>query len=314
MKKRILYICLLLGMVALRARAQYDPSFTNYWAVPSFYNPAATGQEAFLNVKAACNMQLSGFENAPSTTFAFVDLPMFFISARHGMGVGFMNDKIGLFSHQKFYVQYAYHQPLWGGKLSAGVHLAMLNETFDGSELDLEESGDPAFPSSEANGAGFDLNAGIQYAHKSWYVGFSVMHCTSPAVSLGDEEVNEIKITPSFYLTGGYNITLKNPLYTIHTSAMLRSDIVGYRADLTGRMAYNGERFDLYGGLSYSPMNSVSLLFGGEFHGLQIGYAYEMYTSAIGALHGSHEVVLGYRTELDVFKKGRNKHKSVRLL
>ena len=192
-----------------------------------FYNPAATGQSPMLNFQGAYSMQMTGFENAPAVMYAYVDLPLFFISARHGAGVGFTNDQIGLFKHQKFFLQYAYHQPLWGGKLSGGIHLSMLSETFDGGELDLGESGDPAFPTAEANGAGFDMNFGIQYARKSWYAGFAMMHCTSPTVTLGEEKVNEFKVSPSYYLTGGYNIRLKSPLYTIHTTAMLRSDAVG---------------------------------------------------------------------------------------
>ena len=95
---------------------------------------------------------------------------------------------------------------------------------------------------------------------------------------------------------------------------MLRSDAVGFRADVTGRIAYHGNKHELYGGVSYSPMNSVSLLFGLDFHGINIGYAYEMYTAGIGALNGTHEILIGYRTELNLFKKGKNKHKSVRIL
>ena len=307
-------VWVLLSLLPRVAKAQYDPSFVNYWAMTPFYNPAATGQDPLLNFQGGYSMQMTGFENAPAVMYAYVDLPLFFISDRHGAGVGFMNDQIGLFKHQKFYLQYAYHQPLWGGRLSGGIHLSMLSETFDGGGLDLEESGDPAFPTSEANGAGFDLNFGIQYARKSWYVGFSMMHCTSPTVTLGDEKVNEFKVSPSYYLTGGYNIRLKSPLYTIHTAAMVRSDGVGIRGDVTARLAYHGSKHKMYGGLSYSPMNSVSFLFGLDFHGINLGYAYEMYTAGIGALNGSHEILIGYKTELDLFKKGKNKHKSVRIL
>ncbi len=313
-RKHIIWFWMVVSLMPVGLKAQYDPSFVNYWAMTSFYNPAATGQDPVLNVQGAYSMQMTGFENAPAVMSAYVDLPLFFISAKHGAGVGFMNDQIGLFKHQKFYLQYAYHQPLWGGRLSGGIHLAMLSETFDGSGLDLGESGDPAFPTSEANGAAFDLNFGVQYAGKSWYAGFAMMHCTSPTVTLGDEKVNEFSISPSYYLTGGYNIRLKSPLYTIHTSAMLRSDAVGFRADVTGRIAYHGNKHELYGGVSYSPMNSVSLLFGLDFHGINIGYAYEMYTAGIGALNGTHEILIGYRTELNLFKKGKNKHKSVRIL
>ena len=39
-----------------------------------------------------------------------------------------------------------------------------------------------------------------------------------------------------------------------------------------------------------------------------------MYTGGIGALNGTHEVMIGYQTDLNLFKKGKNLHKSVRLL
>lgn len=95
---------------------------------------------------------------------------------------------------------------------------------------------------------------------------------------------------------------------------MLRSDAVGFRGDVTARVAYHGSKHEMYGGLSYSPTNSVSFLFGLDFHGINLGYAYEMYTAGIGALNGSHEIIIGYKTELNLFKKGKNKHKSVRIL
>lgn len=302
------------GLGCLGTRAQYDVSFGNYWALQAFYNPAASGIDGMLNVQGAYSMQLMGFENAPATMYAAVDLPLFFLSPKHGVGVGFLNDDIGLFSHKKFYLQYAFHQKLWGGRLSGGVRLGFLSETFDGSELDVETTGDPAFPTSEATGAAFDLDAGLRYTHKRWYVGFSAMHCTAPMVTLGEAKANELSISPVFYLTGGYNIKLKNPLYTIHTSAILRSDMQAWRGDVTARIAYHGGKHRLYGGVGYSPTNSVSLLLGGDFHGVSLGYSYEMYTSAIGAPSGSHELVLGYQLDLNVFKKGKNKHKSVRIL
>ncbi|MBO5741272.1 MAG: type IX secretion system membrane protein PorP/SprF, partial [Bacteroidaceae bacterium] len=70
----------------------------------------------------------------------------------------------------------------------------------------------------------------------------------------------------------------------------------------------------MYGGLSYSPMRSATVLLGIDFHGINVGYASEIYTGGLGALHGTHELVLGYQTDLNLFKKGKNKHKSVRLL
>ena len=82
-----------MSLMPVGLKAQYDPSFVNYWAMTSFYNPAATGQDPVLNVQGAYSMQMTGFENAPAVMSAYVDLPLFFISAKHGAGVGFMNDQ-----------------------------------------------------------------------------------------------------------------------------------------------------------------------------------------------------------------------------
>lgn len=312
-KKRFLLLWIGLSGV-LPLAAQYDASFSNYWALPAYYNPAASGLSGQLDVRAACGMQMMGFENAPSVMFAGVDLPLFFFGPKHGAGAGFLNDEIGLFSHKKFYIQYAFHQKLWGGRISGGLRAGFLSETFDGTKADLEESSDPAIPTSSVTGSGFDLDFGIRYTHKAWFAGFSMMHCTSPTVELGDEKVNELSIAPVFYLTGGYNIKLKSPFYTIHTNAMVRTDGVAWRGDVTARLAYNGNKYHLYGGVSYSPLNSVAFLVGCDFHGVNIGYSYELYTAGIGAASGSHELILSYQTDLDLFKKGKNKHKSVRIL
>ncbi len=131
-------------LMAARAYAQYDAAFTNYWALQSYFNPATSGLDGQLNVQGAYSMQMAGFEDAPATILATADLPLWFMSPRHGAGVGFMNDKYGLFANKKLYIQYAYHQPLWGGRLSIGARVGFLNETFDGSKLDVNDSGDPA--------------------------------------------------------------------------------------------------------------------------------------------------------------------------
>ena len=127
-------------------------------------------------------------------------------------------------------------------------------------------------------------------------------------------ETNEIDIAATYYLTGGYNIRLRNPFLTIHTSALGRTDGVAWRADVTARLKYAYEKRVMYAGLSYSPNNSVTVLIGGDFHGIHLGYSYEVYTSAISLGNGSHELFVGYQTDLNIGKKGRNLHKSVRIL
>jgi hypothetical protein len=95
---------------------------------------------------------------------------------------------------------------------------------------------------------------------------------------------------------------------------MVRTDGVAYRGDVTARLRYSHEKRVMYAGLGYSPTNSVTVFVGGQFHGVMIGYSYEAYTSAISIGNGSHELYVGYQTDIDFGKKGRNKHQSVRLL
>lgn len=294
------------------ARAQYDVSFSHYWAMEPSFNPAAVGKEAKLNVVGAYAIQMAGFEHNPQTMYAAADMPFYALNTYHGVGVQLLNDNIGLFSHKRLGLQYAFKKTLFGGTLSAGIQASLLTENFDGSKLDLEDSGDPAFSSSSINGSGFDLSAGLYYMQRDWYVGMSMLHFNSPVVELG--ETNELSIDATYYLTGGYNIKLRNPFLSIQTSLLGRTDGTAYRADLTGRLRYAHEKKVMYAGLSYSPANSVTILLGGVFRGISLGYSYEVYTSAISFGNGSHELFVGYQTDLNLYKKGRNLHKSVRIL
>ena len=299
--------------MAATVRAQYDVSFAHYWAMEPSFNPATVGKEAKLNVTGAYALQMAGFEHNPKTMYAAADMQLYGFGTYHGVGVQLLNDDIGLFSHKRLAVQYAYQRRVVKGKLSVGVQLGMLGETFDGSKAEMPEDGsDPILSSSSINGSGLDVSAGIYYQARNWYMGASVLHLNNPVVTLG--ETSELSIDATYYFTAGYNIQLNHPFFKIQTSVLGRTDGVAWRADVTGRVRYEHDKKMLYAGLSYSPTNSVTVLVGGRWHGIHLGYSYECYTSAINVGNGSHELFVGYETELNLYKKGRNLHKSVRLL
>ena len=255
--------------------AQYDPSFSHYFDMEPSFNPGAVGKQAKINVNIDYALDMAGFEHNPRTMYAGADLPFYALKNYHGVGVQFMNDQIGLFTHQKLALQYAFKKRLFKGMLSAGIQAGFLSESFDGSKVDLGESNDPAFSTSQIDGNGLDLGFGLYYS---------------------------------------YNIKLRNPFLSIKPSTLVRYDGVTWRGDVSCRMVYTHEKKMMYGGVSYSPTNSVTFLVGGMFHGVVLGYSYEMYTSAISPGNGSHELFVGYQTDINLVKKGRNKHKSVRIL
>lgn len=311
MLKRFIIIGLVL-LNALTAWAQYDPSFSHYFDMEPGFNPAAAGKEAKLNVTAAYALDLAGFEHNPRTMYVAADMPFYALKKYHGVGLNLINDQIGLFTHQRLSLQYSFKCKLFKGTLGVGLQGGMMSEKFDGSKVDAGESGDPALPTTDVNGSGFDLGAGLYYMRGPWYLGLSAQHITGPTIDLG--ETNELKIDPVYYLTAGYNIKLRNPFLTIKPSALVKYDGTAWRADISGRLVYQYDKKVLYGGASYSPTNSVTLLLGGSFHGVILGYSYEFYTSKLSMGNGSHEIYLGYQTDINLVKKGRNKHKSVRIL
>ena len=311
------YLCrlitaLLLASLAGVVKAQYDPSFSHYFDMETSFNPAAAGKQPKINVTAAYALDMAGFEHNPQTAYAAADMPFYALKNYHGVGLLFMNDKLGLFAHTRLAAQYAYKFRLFGGQMSAGLQAGLISEKFDGSRADLGDSSDPAFSSSQLSGNVVDLGAGIYYTLKEFYAGLAVQHVTAPLVSLG--ETNELQIDRTYYLSGGYNIKLRNPFLTIKPSMLVKTDWVGWRADITGRLVYTHDDKLLYGGLSYSPTNSVTMLLGGSFHGIVLGYSYEFYTSGLNPGNGSHELFVGYQHDINLVKKGKNKHKSVRIL
>ena len=311
MKRFILFTALLLTAVGMRA--QQDVAFAHYWAMEPSFNPAAVGKENKLNAAVAYAMQFAGFEHNPKTMYAAGDMPFYGLGTYHGVGIQLLNDEIGLFSHKRVGVQYALKMKLFGGRLSLGVEGNMVSEAFDGSKAEMPDNdNDPAIVKSEVTGIGIDFGVGLYYTRKNWYIGISGLHLNSPTVELG--ETGELEVPATYYLTSGYNIRLRNPFLSIQASALGRTDGVVWRADVTGRLKYTHDKRMMYAGVSYSPMNSVTAMIGGNFHGVHLGYSYEVYTTAINVGNGSHELFVGYQTDLNLFKKGKNLHKSVRIL
>ena len=309
---RLVLALLLFGAGQFNVHAQQDPAFIHYWRLETQWNPAAVGRSPQLTVSGAVQTHASGYTQAGSTMWAGADLAFRFGGAEHGVGAAFTNDAIGLFSHKRFALQYALHRNWRDGRFSLGVQADMLQEGIDGGKADLNDGNDPAFPASQLNGSRFDLSAGAAYTRPQFGLSASLLHLTAPTVEW--DETHRMKVKSLLNFSAHYNIRPDESLYTIIPSAMLRSDFADWRVDLTLRGEYNFEKRRLFGGVNYAPGRSVALLFGGTLRGLDIAYSYEAFTSGLGLGAGQHEISVVYRLPVDLGKKGRNLHRSVRWL
>lgn len=312
MRVAMVLLVLLAGMGANRVQAQQDVAFLHYWRMETQWNPAAVGQSPQLSIQGAVQTHAMGYEQAGSTMWAGADMAFALGRTFHGVGAMFLNDNIGMFSHKRFSLQYAYHQPWRGGTIALGLQADMLQEGIDGSKADLGDKNDPAFPTTQVNGSAFDLSVGSYYQRKGFRLSAAYHHLAAPTVRLG--ETHELPIRGVLNVGTQYNIRTSSPLFTITPSAMLRSDFTDYRVDLTLRGEYKFENRLIFAGINYAPQRSVGLFVGGTLQGIDISYGYEANTSGLGLGAGQHEIVIAYRLPIDLGKKQRNLHKSVRWL
>lgn len=313
--KRVFLFIIALVTCTVGVRAQDDVQLSQYFLGMGYYNPAYAGTTGDLNMLGFFRQQWIGMPQAGTSFFVIADMPLTFGKTNHGIGLVVNTESIGLFQNTKVAFQYAYKQKLFGGTLSVGLQGGIFNKGFDGTKVHIPESDyhqqeDEAIPRTSVQAMALDVNAGVYYTHKHFYIGFGATHLTSPEMQF--EENAYTYLSTGLNLTGGYNIQFNNPLYELQPSVFLKTDMQTFQADITARMVYN-KMFN--GGLSWRVNESVVVLLGATFGRLQVGYAYDFPTTAIlKASTGSHEVVVRYQLKLKKTKTGKNRHKSVRIL
>ena len=115
----------------------------------------------------------------------------------------------------------------------------------------------------------------------------------------------------TLYFMGGCNIPVKNTLFEIIPSVMVKSDFTFTTGEITARTRY---RKFLSFGVGYRWNDAIIATVAAEIKNFYIGYSFDYPTTALGkASSGSHELWLGYSLKLDMGEKNRNRHKSVRL-
>ena len=313
MGKKILIVIAILSASVRGVYAQWDVQFTDFTTLKAYFNPAVSGTDGLLDVSIAYSLQMAGYDGAPKTMYAGANMPIYFFGPRHGAGVSLFSDEIGIFKTSKLGVQYAFNMKLGQkGRIAVGVQGGMMNETIDPSGMILAEDNDPAFPTSSTEGKVWDFATGVYYYSPKIWAGLSAFHLMAPTIEVGEKY--EINLSRTYYFMAGGNIKLKNTLLSLQPAVMVQTDFQSWREDIQCKAFYEYDSRTFYAGLGYSPGISVTAMIGGNFHGVQLGYSYQMYTQGVGAIHGTHEVVLNYKTDLDLFKKGKNLHKSARFL
>lgn len=311
--RRILLFIGFLSVGTFYVSAQWDAQISQYWITKTYYNPAFAGETSNLQASALHRQQWVGIDNAPKTTIISANMPFNFMDRTHGVGMLLMNESIGLFSNTFVAGQYAYKKKFKNNVLNLGVQLGMLNIGFDAGGIEIPDDVTETNPKpaiSGESGSAFDAGIGVSWVAPKYYAGLGIQHILEPSFNLGDNYTSYV--ARGYYLTGGYNIEFRNPLYELQPSFLIKSDGVLTQYEVTARMVYN-KLFN--GGVSWRKDDGLIFLLGITYKGFDAGYAYDLSTSEIAkASSGSHEIFLRYSMPIKLNKTKKKAHKSVRIL
>ncbi len=295
--------------------AQNDAQTSMYWATPTLYNPATAGSDSALHVTAFDRMQWVGVEGAPQTFFVSVDAPFRLFRKRLGAGISVLNDQAGLFKTTYVNVQFDYSMHLLGGRLALGLQPGFVNQSFSGGDVsipsgDAWDPRDTSIPSSDVSGKGFDLGLGIYFERGYWYGGLSAQHLNATEIELADYAYSQLETT--YYFHAGGNIPVKRTLFVLQPSVLVKTTFQFTQCDFSFRVRWNDKFF---GGVSYRPADAVVVMVGADIGSVRLGYAYDIGISRFGmASGGSHEIMAGWTMPIELEKKTKHGHKSIRIL
>lgn len=312
-------------LVTFGASAQSDPQFSQYYEVPNYYNAAATGLTDLLRIRAGARLQWVGVDNAPTTFVVTGDMPFKFLGKRFGTGLLMQQESYGLYKNLNIGAQLSYKQKLFKGQLSIGLQVGFVDQSFKGTDVfipdndDFHTGTDDAIPQQDIRGNAFDVGAGLFYTHRLFWLGVSGTHLTDPKIKLkaesgeGTQERDyEFAMGRTLYFMAGSNIPIKNTLFELQPSMMVKSDFTFTTFEATMRCRYN--KF-ITAGLGYRWKDAVYAVVSAEIKGFFVGFTYDYPTTAIArATTGSYEIFAGYSLKLDFSEKNRNRHKSVRIM
>jgi type IX secretion system PorP/SprF family membrane protein len=273
--KIIKYTFILASMaIAGKSAAQMSSRIDQFFLDPSIINPAAMSAQKTASASLYFNRIYSAVQGTPQNILANVVLPL--PNDRTTFGVFYLKENAGFSNLQNAYVSYAYAIPFQNeSKLSLGVSLGFMNQSFDPSKAVYIHSNDPVINSLIFSPAvtRADLRASAYYTNKGLSLGFSTSRLPKPRFDYS-----------YFNYTAQYNLqNVSNALlgYAFEVSDKIKIqpmanitfwDFKNYRAQLNVNAKYNDKFWFGFSGNDASQFGAnVGADLGG---GTRFGYAF----------------------------------------
>lgn len=270
--------------------AQQDAQYTQYMYNTININPAYAGSRGVMSIFGLHRTQWVGLDGAPTTNAFSINTPI--NNSNLGLGVSFVNDKIGPTSDNTISADLSYTiQTSEEFKLSFGIKASGNLFNLDVNRLNPADANDPNLQNFD-NEFSPNFGAGIYLHSDKMYFGLSVPNFLQDS-KYNDNEVAVFQERMNFYAIGGYVFDISPSVK--FKPAFLTKVVTGspLQVDASANFLF----FDkLMLGAAYRWDAAMSALAGFQVtDGLFIGYSYDRETTQLRNYNsGSHEVFLRF--------------------
>ncbi|MEK6512679.1 type IX secretion system membrane protein PorP/SprF [Myroides odoratimimus] len=288
---RNISVCMLTLLGAQQMQAQQDPQYTQYMYNTSNINPAYAGTRGNLSIFGNYRTQWVGLDGAPKTANLSVSTPLG--DSGLGLGVNYMNDRIGAMDENNISVDLSYAIDVnQDYKLAFGLKATANLLNVDYTRLNIYSGKDPVAMTNIDNQFSPNIGAGLYLYSEKSYLGLSVPNFLTTD-RYDDNEVTTMRQKAHFYLMGGYVFEL-NPSLKFKPAFLVKA-VSGapLQMDLTANFLII-DKFTV--GAAYRWDASVSALAGFQVNdNLFVGYSYDADTTKLANYNsGSHEIFLRF--------------------
>ncbi|HCA82608.1 MAG TPA: hypothetical protein DEP18_02395, partial [Flavobacteriales bacterium] len=160
--KKLLYTSVLAAMVAVNAKAQQLPLFSQYYYNKFLYNPAFTGTEDMGQAYLIHRSQWKDMPGSPVTYALTVDGPV--KSNQIGLGMSLFNDQTDIFNRTGLYTSYSYRWKVnEDHHLTFGLSGGVIDNKIDFARVSARDVNDPLLYNENRRKITMDANFGVGY-------------------------------------------------------------------------------------------------------------------------------------------------------
>ena len=274
--------------------AQQDAQYTQYMYNTISINPAYAASRDVFSVFGLYRTQWVGLDGAPTTGLLSVEYP---VNDEIGLGLTFLNDRIGISDESLFSVDFSYTMPVSDTYyLAFGLKgtLHLLNVEY--SKLNLSGP-DQVFQDDILNRFSPNVGAGIYLYSDRFYAGLSLPNILETS-HYDDNDVESLaRERQHSYLISGYIFDFTEDISLKPTVMAKTVSGAPLQLDLSVNVLFN-KQFTV--GVAYRWSAALTGMVGFQVNeNWFIGYAYDAETTRLANYNsGTHEIFLRYEYKI----------------